>query len=114
MTNRQPQESSNSNSKGRKKVGFRRQVLSQRWTADGVAYTPGQLHMLGELITEFAPHLESDRRGVKGLSEWILTSEVPNLLDFMEHQLQRLREAQADLEALWQLEAGPELVMNAG
>ncbi|HEY9722733.1 MAG TPA: hypothetical protein V6D47_12030 [Oscillatoriaceae cyanobacterium] len=82
-----------------------RQVLSQKWSSDGRPYTPGQLHLLLELMTEFADHLKGDARKVPGISEWTMTSEMPNLLEFIEFELNRLLNAQDRLETLWSAEA---------
>lgn len=82
-----------------------RQVLSQKWSSDGLPYTPGQLHLLLELIAEFAPHLKGDTRKVPGISEWTLTSEMPNLLEFIEFELNRLLNEQNRLEDVWGAEA---------
>ena len=95
MESRKPQEpSKSSRSKGRqsrrsdneKSMAFKGQTLSQ-----------GQLHLLRNLIAENADALEADVRD----GEFKLRSTVPNMLEYIHYELEKLREGQDLLLRAW-------------
>lgn len=99
MESRKPQEpSKSSRSKGR---SARRQPHDQHLALQGQALTPGQLHLLRELIAENADSLVAEVRERGGQPEFQLISPVPNMLAYIHYELEKLRQDQDLMMRAW-------------
>lgn len=99
MESRKPQEpSKSSRSKSR---SARRSEQESRIAFKGQTLTPGQLHLLRELIAENAASLEADVRERGGQPEFQLHSKVPNMLEYIQYELEKLREEQDLMLRAW-------------
>lgn len=86
---------------GKSKSPARKKAMGRQGAKIRPAYSPGQLHLLCELLGEFAVHLEG---GVASTAQGLslaLHSEVPHLTAFIEHQLDVLRGRQEKFERLY-------------
>jgi hypothetical protein len=71
--------------------------------AEAQDFNVGQVHLLLDLMKEFASDLEAPSFEEDGDIELALTSEMPGLEAFVQFKLENLRQQQDVLEALWNL-----------
>lgn len=89
-------------SRGRKTSTASKARRQPRKNADLPDFNVGQVHLLLDLMHEFAPHLEAPAFDADGDIEVTLSSDMPGLEAFMQYKLEALRRQQESLEALWE------------
>lgn len=86
-----------------KKAGARRTSQPRR-AFKGRALGPGELHLFRELLHEFAGELTVQMKDSEATSEYTLQAKLPNLVDYIEYRLERLRREQETLDKAWEPE----------
>ena len=90
-------------SRGRKTTSTTKPRRQTRKKVEAQSFNVGQVHLLLDLMNEFASKLEAPSFEEDGDIEVTLTSDMPGLEEFVQFKLEVLREQQAVLESLYHL-----------
>lgn len=89
--------------RGRKTASTTKPRRQSSKKADAQTFNVGQVHLLIDLMNEFASKLEAPSFEADGDIELTITSDMPGLESFVQFKLEDLRRQQAHLETLWNL-----------
>lgn len=102
MESRKPSNSSKT-TRGRKAASTAKPRKRTAPVTPEQVFNIGQVHLLIDLMHEFAPDLEVPSLDEDGDVSLTLSSDMPGLEAFMQFKLDQLRRQQEVLEALWNL-----------
>lgn len=89
--------------RGRKSASTTKPRRNSRTKAEVQAFNVGQVHLLIDMMNEFASKLEAPSFEADGDVELTITSDMPGLEAFVQYKLDDLRRQQERLESLWSL-----------
>lgn len=102
MDSRNPSNSSKP-TRGRKTTSTAKPRRKTTKKVEAEAFNVGQVHLLLDLMREFASKIEAPSMEVDGDIELALTSDMVGLEDFVQFKLGELRRQQEVLESLWNM-----------